>query len=56
MPAPDPGSADSRNTFEDLSGVPASCSGNPYDALIHTSANEPVGSSDNRVLYNLCII
>ncbi|KAI9877171.1 MAG: hypothetical protein M1830_004629 [Pleopsidium flavum] len=41
MLGPDLDSAHSRNTFEDLSGVPVSASSNPYDALIHASANEP---------------
>lgn len=32
------------NAFEDLSGVSASASDNPYDALIEGSRNDPVSA------------
>jgi hypothetical protein len=37
-----PGSADSRNKFEDLSGVDIAAYANPYDALIEACHNDPV--------------
>jgi vesicle-fusing ATPase len=38
--------ADDGNSFHDVSGIPSSASINPYDALIISSANEPVGRTD----------
>jgi hypothetical protein len=37
-----PATADSRNKFEDLSGVDTSAYLNPYDALIDACENDPV--------------
>ena len=37
-----PGSADSQNKFEDLSGVNIAAYDNPYDALIEACHNDPV--------------
>jgi hypothetical protein len=37
-----PGSADSKNKFEDLSGVDIAAYENPYDALIEACNNDPV--------------
>jgi len=36
--------ADSRNKFEDLSGVDTAAYANPYDALIEACEDNPVGS------------
>ena len=37
-----PGSADSKNKFEDLSGVDIAAYANPYDALIEACHDNPV--------------
>ena len=37
-----PGSADSKNKFEDLSGVDIAAYANPYDALIEACEDDPV--------------
>jgi hypothetical protein len=37
-----PGSADSKNKFEDLSGVNIAAYSNPYDALIEACGDDPV--------------
>jgi hypothetical protein len=37
-----PGSVDSKNKFEDLSGVDIAAYENPYDALIEACNNDPV--------------
>ena len=42
MPAPPPESADTKNNFEDLSGIDATAYENPYDALIEASQGDPV--------------
>lgn len=44
MVTPHPESADSRNKFEDLSGVDIAAYANPYDALIEASQDDPVTS------------
>lgn len=36
------GSADSKNKFEDLSGIDIAAYANPYDALIEGCHNDPV--------------
>lgn len=38
-------SADSKNSFVDLSGVDSSAFSNPYDALIEACNDEPVGQT-----------
>ncbi|KAM3075203.1 hypothetical protein ACMFMG_007347 [Clarireedia jacksonii] len=38
-----PGSTDSKNKFEDLSGVDTAAYDNPYDALIEACNNDPAG-------------
>jgi hypothetical protein len=43
MAPPLPELADSRNKFEDLSGVNSSAYANPYDALIEACEGNPVG-------------
>ena len=45
-----PPSADSRNSFEDLSGVTPLASSNPYEALILASADDPVGGDRHNYL------
>jgi hypothetical protein len=42
MAPPLPELADSRNKFEDLSGVNSSAYPNPYDALIEACEDNPV--------------
>lgn len=42
MPAILPGSVDTRNKFEDLSGVDTRAFSNPYDALIEACQDDPV--------------
>ncbi|KAE8448094.1 hypothetical protein EG329_009859 [Mollisiaceae sp. DMI_Dod_QoI] len=41
-----PASADSRNKFEDLSGVDSAAYANPYDALIQACQNDPAKLQD----------
>jgi hypothetical protein len=43
MAPPLPELADTRNKFEDLSGVNSSAYANPYDALIEACEGSPVG-------------
>jgi hypothetical protein len=43
MAPPLPELADSRNKFEDLSGVNTSAYANPYDAMIEACEGNPVG-------------
>lgn len=42
MPPGHPDSVDTRNKFEDLSGVDITAYTNPYDALIEACQNDPV--------------
>ena len=49
-------SVDSKNKFEDLSGIDATAYENPYDALIEASQGDPVRHLSLLVFYIVVLI
>jgi hypothetical protein len=47
--------ADTRNKFEDLSGVDSAAYANPYDALIEACEDSPVGTKFSRNKFGLTL-